>query len=58
MKYENVEFERNFQLKPNERSPNEPNTSANSSVRPHQQAEKTHDDIQVYLISSTTIFFS
>lgn len=47
MKYENVEFERNFQLKPNVRSPNEANTSGSSSVRPHQQTEKTHDDIQV-----------
>ncbi|XP_055295111.1 protein timeless isoform X3 [Sitodiplosis mosellana] len=47
MKYENVEFERNFQLKPNARSPNESNTSASSSVRPDQQAEKTHDDIQI-----------
>lgn len=51
MKYENLEFERNFQLKPNVRSPNEQNTSASSSDRPQQQqpqqAEKTHDDIQV-----------
>lgn len=47
MKYENVEFERNFQLNPNVRSPNEANTSASSSARSQQQAEKTHDDIQV-----------
>lgn len=47
MKYENVEFERNFQLKPSVRSSIEPSTSTGGSVRSHQQAEDSHDDIQV-----------
>ncbi|XP_031617195.1 protein timeless isoform X2 [Contarinia nasturtii] len=47
MKYENDEFERNFQVKPNVRSSNEPNTSIGNSVRSHQQAEKSRDDIQI-----------
>lgn len=47
MKYENVEFERNFQLlKSTEQSVDE-STSANSSVCAQSRTEKSHDDIQV-----------
>lgn len=51
MKYENVEFERNFQLKSSVRSANEPNSTSTNSVRSHQQSEESHDDIQVSLIN-------
>lgn len=47
MKYENVEFERNSRLKSAVVSSKEPNTSAGGSVQTHQEADKSHDDIQV-----------
>lgn len=53
MKYENVKFERNFEMKPNVQSPNEPNTSANHSVP--RKEEVSRDDIQV---NSLTIIFN
>lgn len=50
MKYENVEFERNFQLKPTVRPSDELTDSATSSVCTQTQTEKSHDDdIQVNL---------
>lgn len=56
MKYENIEFERNFQLKPTVRTStetsNEPNTSSSTSVRTHQESEETRDDIQVNAIKT------
>lgn len=47
MKYENVEFERNFQSKQTVRSADEPSTSANSSNSAQSRTEKSHDNIQV-----------
>lgn len=47
MKYENEAFERNFQLKASALPQNEPDMSSSSSMQPHPQIEKTHDDIQV-----------
>lgn len=47
MKYENDEFERNFQLKPAVKSAEEPSTSANNSLSVQSRTEKSHDDIQV-----------
>lgn len=47
MKYENVEFGRNFQLKPSVRSSSEPNATNTTSVCSHEQSEESHDDIQV-----------
>lgn len=49
MKYENVEFERNFQLNPTVQPTDEPSDSASSSVCAQSQTEKSHDDIQVFL---------
>lgn len=49
MKYENVEFERNFQLKPTVRPTDEPTDSASNSISTQSQAEKSHNDIQVLL---------
>lgn len=49
MKYENIEFERNFQLKPTVQPTDEPTDSASNSVCAQSQTEKTHDDIQVFL---------
>lgn len=40
MKYENMEFERNFQLKPCD----EPKKLASNSARADGKAEKSHDD--------------
>lgn len=40
MKYENMEFERNFQLKPS----NEPKKLASNSARADGKAEETQDD--------------
>lgn len=48
MKYENVEIERNFQLKPTVRTADEPTDSASGSVCPQSKTEKTHDCIQVF----------
>lgn len=48
MKYENVEFERNFQLKPTAQpSTNEPSTSTSTSVCAREETEESRDDIQV-----------
>lgn len=53
MKYENVEFERNFQLKPTVQPTDEPTEqSASNSICAQSQTEKTHDDIQVLSIDS------
>lgn len=51
MKYENVEFERNFQLKPTVRPTDEPTDSASNSISTQSQAEKSHNDIQVLVAS-------
>lgn len=48
MKYENVEFERNFQLNPTVQPTDEPTDSASSSVCAQSQTEKSHDNIQVF----------
>lgn len=52
MKYENVEFERNFQLKPTDK----PTDAASSSVCTQSQSEKSHDDIQVLLRTISGMF--
>lgn len=47
MKYENMEFERNFQLKPCDepkKSSDEPKKLASNSARADGKAEKSHDD--------------
>lgn len=47
MKYENMEFERNFQLKPcNEpkKSADEPKKLASNSAKADGKSEETHDD--------------
>lgn len=49
MKYENVEFERNFQLKPTVRPTDKATDSDSSSVCAQSQTEKSHDNIQVSL---------
>lgn len=55
MKFENEEFERNCQLKPNDiESSNEASTSKSSSNRQRQQS--SHDDIQV--ITSSVVAHS
>lgn len=48
MKYENIEFERNFQLKPTVQSTNEPTDPTSGSACAQSQTEKTHNDIQVF----------
>lgn len=48
MKYENVEFERNFQLKPTVRPTDEQTDAASNSVCAQSPTEKQHDDIQVF----------
>lgn len=47
MKYENMEFERNFQLKPSnepKKSADEAKKSASNSARADGKAEETQDD--------------
>lgn len=56
MKYENIEFERNFQLKPTVQPTDEPTDSASSSVCAQSQTKKTHDAIQVFLRESIAFF--
>lgn len=54
MKYENVEFERNFQVKPTVQSQptDEPSDSASSSICAQSQTKKSHDDIQVLRVDN------
>lgn len=52
MKYENIEFERNFQLKRNERSADEPTTSTSSTLACAQsRTEKSQNNIQVNMVT-------
>lgn len=47
MRYENVEFERNFQVKSVDEPADEPTTSADGSVCAQSRTEKSHNDIQI-----------
>lgn len=48
MKYENLEFERNFQLKPTaQSSTNEPSTLTSTTARAREGKKESRDDIQV-----------